>query len=125
MPTIDRSPDATKANPGDGGDGFALSRRAVLASATAAAGAAASVTLAAAEITPAAGGYGAPLVELHFPAGTLTVEQKAAMIKGVTDVLVEAAKIPAVQTNNLWVQIFETAEGGWGFGGKVFVPRPK
>jgi phenylpyruvate tautomerase PptA (4-oxalocrotonate tautomerase family) len=100
-----------------------LSRRALLTTATAAAGAVAGMSTARSETLPAAAGFGAPLAELHFPAGTLSVEQKAAMIKGVTEVLINATKLPTEQANKLWVQIFETAEGGWGFGGQVFVPR--
>jgi phenylpyruvate tautomerase PptA (4-oxalocrotonate tautomerase family) len=45
------------------------------------------------------------------------------MIKGVTDVLVSTTKLPPDQAKKLWVQLFETAEGGWGVGGQVFVPR--
>ncbi len=101
--------------------GGGLSRRAILKTATVAAGAAAGVSAAPAE-TPAAG-FGAPLVELHVPAGALTLEQKGAMIKGVTDVLLGAFKLPPEQAKKLWVQLFETAEGGWGVGGQVFVPR--
>ena len=41
--------------------------------------------------TVPAGNFGAPLVELHFPAGVLTLEQKSAMIQGVTDVLLNRA----------------------------------
>jgi phenylpyruvate tautomerase PptA (4-oxalocrotonate tautomerase family) len=100
-----------------------LSRRAVLTTATAAAGAVAAVSAARAETVPASADFGAPLAELHFPVGTLSVEQKAAMIKGVTEVLIKATKLAPEHSNNLWVQIFETAEGGWGFGGQVFVPR--
>jgi phenylpyruvate tautomerase PptA (4-oxalocrotonate tautomerase family) len=99
-----------------------LSRRAVLMTASGAAGAVAGVSAALAEPTPAAG-YGAPLVELHVPVGALTLEQKDAMIKGVTDVVSGATKLPPDQAKKLWVQIFETAEGGWGVGGQVFVPR--
>jgi phenylpyruvate tautomerase PptA (4-oxalocrotonate tautomerase family) len=100
-----------------------LSRRAVLTTATAAAGAVAAVSAARAETVPASADFGAPLAELHFPVGALSVEQKAAMIKGVTEVLIKATKLAPEHSNNLWVQIFETAEGGWGFGGQVFVPR--
>jgi phenylpyruvate tautomerase PptA (4-oxalocrotonate tautomerase family) len=99
-------------------------RRAMLQTATAvAAGAVAGFTTAVAETPPA--GFGAPLAELHFPAGVLSSEQKAAMIRGVTDVLVKAMKLPADHAVKLWVQIFETAEGGWGAAGQVFVPRSK
>src|SRR6516164_889356 len=100
-----------------------LSRRAVLTTATAAAGAVAGVSAARAETVPASADFGAPLAELHFPAGALSVEQKAAMIKGVTEVLIKATKLAPDHANKLWVQIFETAEGGWGGGGQVFVPR--
>src|SRR3981081_351718 len=99
-----------------------LSRRAMLQTATVAAGAMASVSAGLAQTIPAAG-FGAPLVELHVPTGALTLEQKGAMIKGVTDVLLSTMKLPLDQAKNLWVQIFETAEGGWGVGGQVFVPR--
>jgi len=100
-----------------------LTRRTMLAT-TAVAGIA-GVSVAHADTAPAAAGFGAPLAELHFPAGVLSPEQKAAMIKGVTDVLVKATNLAPDQANNLWVQIFETAESGWGFGGQVFVPRGK
>jgi hypothetical protein len=53
-----------------------LSRRAVLTTATAAAGAVAGVSAARAEAVPAAADFGAPLAELHFPAGALSVEQR-------------------------------------------------
>jgi phenylpyruvate tautomerase PptA (4-oxalocrotonate tautomerase family) len=100
-----------------------LSRRTALATATAVAGFVAGMSAARAEIVPAATGFGAPLAELHFPAGALSVEQKAAVIKGVTEVLVKVTKLAPGDADKLWVQIFETAEGGWGFGGLVFVPH--
>lgn len=103
--------------------GAALSRRAMLTVATAA-GAVMGLSGTEASAAPP-GDFGAPLAELHFPAGTLTVEQKAAMIKGVTEVLMKATQLPTEQAAKLWVQVFETAEGGWGFGGQVFTPRGK
>ena len=101
-----------------------LSRRAVLRTATVAAGAVAGASASPAE-TPPAVGYGVPMVELFVPAGALTLEQKAEMIKGVTEVVVGAAKLSPEQARRLWVEIFETAEGGWGVGGQVFVPRKR
>jgi 4-oxalocrotonate tautomerase len=68
-------------------------------------------------------GFGAPLAEIHVPAGVLTLEQKSAMIKGVSEVLLKATKLPPDRFGYLWVQIIETAAGGWGVGGQVFVPR--
>jgi 4-oxalocrotonate tautomerase len=107
----------------NGPHGTPLSRRAVLLTATTA-GVAAGLVDAKAAVPPA-GDYGAPLVELHVPTGVLTLEQKAAMITGITDVLLKATQLPPDRAQKLWVQIFETAEGGWGLGGSVFVPRAK
>ena len=100
-----------------------LNRRAVLITAAAAATAAGGVSPVLAETAPAAN-FGAPLVELHVPAGVLTPEQKAAMIKGVTDVVLNATKLsdPARKS---FVQIFETTDGGFGVNGQVYVPRGK
>jgi len=99
-----------------------LNRRAVLMTAAVAAGAAAGVSAVLADTAPVAN-FGAPLVELHVPANLLTLEQKAAMIKGITDVVLTATKQPADPTRKSFVQIFETAEGGFGVNGQVFVPR--
>jgi 4-oxalocrotonate tautomerase len=99
-----------------------LSRRVVLMTAAVAAGAVAGVSPALADTGSA--NFGAPLVEVYVPAGVLTVEQKAAMIKGVTDVVLKATKLsdPARKS---FVQILETADGGFGVNGQVFVPRGK
>ena len=104
--------------------GGGLSRRTMLRTATVAAGALAGLSTALADTIPATG-FGAPLIELHVPAGALTLEQKAAMIKGITEVVISAIKLPADQAQKLWVQVFETAESGWGVGGRVFVPRAR
>ena len=65
------------------------------------------------------------LVELHVPAGVLTLEQRSAMIKGITDVVLSATNQPPDPAKRLFVQIFETVEGGFGVNGQVFVPRGK
>ena len=101
--------------------GGSPSRRTMLAATSAAVGALAAPT-ALAE-TPAAGNFGAPVVELYVPAGALSLEQRAAMIKGVTDVVLGAVKMPPDPARRLFVEIIETAEGGWGVNGQVFVPR--
>ena len=100
-----------------------LNRRAVLMTAAVAASAVAGVSPVLAE-TGSAANFGAPLVEVYVPAGVLTLEQKAAMIKGVTDVVLKATKLsdPARKS---FVQILETADGGFGVNGQVFVPRGK
>ena len=43
--------------------------------------------------------------------------------KGITDVVLGATKQPPDPAKRLFVQIFETAEGGFGVNGQVFVPR--
>jgi len=113
-----RRPDPSKAL--ESADG--LSRREVLLTATVV-GALAGVSSVRADAVPAA--FGAPLVEVHVPAGVLTAEQKTAMIRGITDVILRAMKQPTDPTRRLFVQIFETAEGGFGVNGQVFVPRGK
>src|SRR5215470_6385413 len=115
------NPKANRDKP-DGAAG--LSRRAILKTGAVAAGTAAGLSAALADTFPATT-FGAPLVELHVPAGALTLEQKSAMIKGITDVVLGATKIPPEQARKLWVQLFETAEGGWGVGGQIFVPPGK
>jgi 4-oxalocrotonate tautomerase len=104
----------------DSADG--LSRRRVLTTAMIAAGAFAAPPSVLAATVPA-GNFGAPLVEVHVPAGILTLDQKSAMIKGITDVVLGATKQPPDPAKRLFVQIFETAEGGFGVNGHVFVPR--
>jgi hypothetical protein len=47
------------------------------------------------------------------------------MIKGVTDVVLKATKQPPDPARHSFVQIFETADGGFGVDGQVFVPRAK
>jgi hypothetical protein len=96
------------------------SRRNVLVTATVAAGALVSV--------PSAGGHlsGGKFWRTAggaVPAGVLTLEQRSAMIKGITDVVLGAMKQPPDPAKRLFVQIFETAEGGFGVNGQVFVPR--
>ena len=107
------------------GNAGELSRRAVLVTAAVAAGAAAGASAVLAETVPSTS-FGAPLVEMSFPVGVLTLEQKAAMIKGVTDVVHSAMKLPPDPARKLFVEIFETPEGGFGVNGQaVTVPRSK
>jgi phenylpyruvate tautomerase PptA (4-oxalocrotonate tautomerase family) len=108
------------------GDDELLSRRSLLSAglAVAAAGTSslAGSSPASAEAETAIG-FGAPLAEISVPAGLLTTEQKSAMMKGVTDVLVTSMGIPAPQHAALWVLIMETAPDGWGVAGHPFIPR--
>ena len=102
-----------------------LSRRAVLLmTQTVAAGAAIGMSGALAQTAPAAS-FGAPVVELDVPAGVLTLEQKGAMVKGLTDVVLGAMKLTPDPARRLFVAIIETAEGGFGVDGQVYAPPRK
>ena len=120
MDSDDRSNDGVKLPDSTNG----LSRRNVLAAATVAAGALAAAPATLADAAPA-GSFGAPVVELHVPGGVLTLEQRSALIKGVTDVVLGALKQPPDPPRRLFVAIYETAEGGFGINGQVFVPHAK
>ena len=100
-----------------------LSRREILVAV--ALGASVAATSSVAADSALASSFGAPLVELHVPAGILTVEQRGAMIKGITEVIVEALGQPLDPAKRLFVEIIETAEGGYGVNGQAFLPRPK
>jgi len=99
-----------------------LNRRTVIASATAVVGGLSAVSSARPDI-PVSGNFGAPLVEVYVPAGVLTLEQRSAMIKGITDVVLGAVKLPPDPARRLFVEIIETADGGFGVNGQVFAPR--
>jgi len=97
-----------------------LNRRTVLVSATAVVGGLSAVSSALTD-TPPSGNFGAPLVELYVPAGVLTLEQRSALIEGITDVVLGAIKLPPDPARRLFVEIIETAEGGFGVNGQVFI----
>ncbi|MEI8147001.1 MAG: 4-oxalocrotonate tautomerase family protein [Alphaproteobacteria bacterium] len=59
-----------------------------------------------------------PFVQISVPAGSLSPEQKTAMIAKVTDACVEAEGIPAVRAQT-FVHIAEVPDGGWGIGGRA------
>jgi len=108
----------------DARDGAGLNRRAMLMTVAVAASTAAGIAPAVADAVPSAS-FGAPLVELQVPPGVLTLEQKAAMIKGMTDVIFNATKLTPGPGRPSFVQIIETGEGGFGVNGQVFVPHAK
>ena len=98
-----------------------LTRRA-LAGAALGAGIAAGVSPGAAQTAPAVA-WGAPIVEVIVPAGILSSEQKAEMIGRITDVVLGALDLPPDPLRRLFVEVFETAESGFGVNGKVFAQR--
>jgi phenylpyruvate tautomerase PptA (4-oxalocrotonate tautomerase family) len=101
-------------------DDKALSRRAILLTGAAGVVAGAAATDAPALADTTAPSFGAPVVELTVPAGALTSEQRAAMIKGITGVMDRA--LSPDPSRRMFVEIIETVEGGFGVNGQVFVP---
>jgi phenylpyruvate tautomerase PptA (4-oxalocrotonate tautomerase family) len=102
-----------------------LSRRNVLLmTATAAAGAVTAMSGVLAQGV-ATQNFGDPVVELYVPPGVLTLEQKSAMIREITDVVLKAMKRSPGSARRLFVAIMETAEGGFGVNGQVFAGRGK
>jgi hypothetical protein len=102
-----------------------LSRRAVLMTATIAAGVAGGAPSVLAAESSTAASFGAPLVEMYFPIGVLSLDQKAALIKSVTDVVNAAMQSPPDPARRLFVEIIETPEGGFGVNGQVVGPRAR
>lgn len=62
-----------------------------------------------------------PLAQIYVPQGALTLEQRRAIIKGVTDVLVSVERLPPSGRPYVTVLINEVADGGWGVAGHGYV----
>ena len=58
-----------------------------------------------------------PLAQIYVPQGALTLDQRRAMIKGVTDVIASVEKLPASARPFVTVLINEVPDGGWGVAG--------
>jgi phenylpyruvate tautomerase PptA (4-oxalocrotonate tautomerase family) len=100
-----------------------VNRRSALVAASFAALAVSGVSCLAAEAGSAS--FGAPFIEMTFPVGVLSIEQKAALIKRVTEVVNAAMEFPSDLQRRLFVEILETPQGGFGVDGQVVVPRPR
>jgi phenylpyruvate tautomerase PptA (4-oxalocrotonate tautomerase family) len=98
-----------------------LTRRAI-ATAALGAGVVAGISAGSTQTAPASS-YGAPIVELFVPAGTLSFEQKSELIRRITDVVLAAVSLPPDPPRWLFMTVIETAESGFGVNGKVFVPK--
>ena len=62
-----------------------------------------------------------PLAQIFVPQGALTLEQKRAMIKGVTDVIAGVEGLPDSALPFVTVLINETPDGGWGVAGHGYL----
>jgi phenylpyruvate tautomerase PptA (4-oxalocrotonate tautomerase family) len=69
-----------------------------------------------------AGGVNRPvvIVELKLPnIGLHTVEARAAFISAATDI-VESLSAPGHDRDDIWVNILNAPDGGWGIGGRAY-----
>ncbi len=62
-----------------------------------------------------------PLAQIYVPAGAINLEQRRAIIKGVTDVLAAVEGLPDSGRPFVTVLINEVADGGWGVAGHGYV----
>jgi len=62
-----------------------------------------------------------PLAQIYVPQGALTLEQRRAIVKGVTEVIVSVEKLPASALPYVTVLINEVPDGGWGIGGHGYL----
>jgi 4-oxalocrotonate tautomerase len=62
-----------------------------------------------------------PLAQLYFPHGATTLEQRRALIKGVTDVIVSVEGLPPNARPYVTVLINEAPDGGWGVAGHGYL----
>jgi 4-oxalocrotonate tautomerase len=58
-----------------------------------------------------------PLAQIYVPQGGLTLDQRRAIIKGVTDVIVSVGGLPPSARPYVTVLFNEVPDGGWGVAG--------
>ncbi len=58
-----------------------------------------------------------PLVDIHLIEGVFDKSQKQAMIRKVTDAMVDIEG--EAMRGVTWVRVYEVASGEWGIGGKA------
>jgi len=62
-----------------------------------------------------------PFAQIYVPQGALTLEQRRAMVKGVTDVMARVENLPDSGRPYVTVLIVATEDGGWGVAGHGYV----
>jgi 4-oxalocrotonate tautomerase len=58
-----------------------------------------------------------PLAQIYVPQGALNEQQRRAMVKGITDVIVSVEGLPPSALPFVTVLINEVLDGGWGVAG--------
>jgi 4-oxalocrotonate tautomerase len=64
-----------------------------------------------------------PFAQVYAPQGVLSLEQRRAMVKGITDVMVRVEGLPPSALPYVTVLITEVADGGWGVAGHGYVKQ--
>lgn len=62
-----------------------------------------------------------PLAQIYVPQGALTLDQRRAIVRGVTEVIATVEKLPSSALPFVTVLINEVPEGGWGVAGHGYV----
>ena len=58
-----------------------------------------------------------PLAHIYVPQGAINLEQRRAIVKGVTEVMAKVEGLPHGALGYVTVLISEVADGGWGVAG--------
>jgi 4-oxalocrotonate tautomerase len=61
-----------------------------------------------------------PFAHIMVPAGALSLAKKQKMVELVTDAIIAAEEAPPEVRDNVTVLVSETADGGWGIGGRGY-----
>jgi phenylpyruvate tautomerase PptA (4-oxalocrotonate tautomerase family) len=64
-----------------------------------------------------------PVAKVYVPEGTLTLDQRRALVKGIHDVISRVEKLPLEGTATTYVLINEVPSGGWANKGVLYTPR--
>jgi 4-oxalocrotonate tautomerase len=62
-----------------------------------------------------------PVAKVYVPEGSLTLEQRREIVKGIHDVIKSVEKLPP--DGQTYVLIDEVPSSHWGNSGTVYVPR--
>jgi len=61
--------------------------------------------------------------KIYIPQGTLTLDQRRAIVKGIHEVINIVEKRPPEAQTHTYVTIAEVALGNWGSDGIVYSPK--
>lgn len=59
------------------------------------------------------------IVDVTVPSGALSERRREGLVKELSELVAEAAGVPAEQVLAIWVLVNEVPDGNWGAGGQV------